>query len=142
MRADNTLMMSVKSFPWQRALYEWLTIDAPILIYMLKATIAGLTALWISMKLNLPDPRTAIFTVFIVMQPQSGLVFSKSYYRVVGTIVGVGMSLLMMGFFAQDPIWFYRFFLRSGSVFVRRQDLNIAIFNRMDLSWRDIPSVL
>ena len=110
MRADNTLIISVKTFPWQRGLHEWLTIDAPVLIYMVKATIAGLVALWISMKLNLPDPRTAIFTVFIVMQPQSGLVFSKSYYRVVGTIVGVGMSLLMMGLFAQDPIWFIGFF--------------------------------
>lgn len=94
----------------RQASVAWLDTDAPILIYMLKATIAGLIALWISMKLNLPDPRTAIFTVFIVMQPQSGLVFSKSYYRVVGTIVGVGMSLLMMGFFAQDPIWFIAFF--------------------------------
>ena len=94
----------------RQASLEWLETDAPILIYMVKATIAGLIALWISMKLNLPDPRTAIFTVFIVMQPQSGLVFSKSYYRVVGTIVGVGISLLMMGFFAQDPIWFITFF--------------------------------
>jgi uncharacterized membrane protein YccC len=94
----------------RQASIEWLDTDAPILIYMLKATLAGLIALWISMKLNLPDPRTAIFTVFIVMQPQSGLVFSKSYYRVVGTIVGVGISLLMMGFFAQDPAWFIGFF--------------------------------
>ncbi|HEX5329593.1 FUSC family protein [Sulfuricurvum sp.] len=110
MRAVNLSMNLVYALPWRRALNEWLSIDAPILIYMVKATIAGLIALWISMKLNLPDPRTAIFTVFIVMQPQSGLVFSKSYYRVVGTIVGVGMSLLMMGFFAQDPIWFIGFF--------------------------------
>ncbi|MDD5158668.1 MAG: FUSC family protein [Sulfuricurvum sp.] len=110
MRAVNLSMNVVFALPWRRALNEWLSIDAPILIYMVKATIAGLIALWISMKLNLPDPRTAIFTVFIVMQPQSGLVFSKSYYRVVGTIVGVGMSLLMMGFFAQDPIWFIGFF--------------------------------
>lgn len=110
MQADKTLMISAKAFPWKRALHEWLSIDAPILIYMVKATIAGLIALWISMKLNLPDPRTAIFTVFIVMQPQSGLVFSKSYYRVVGTIVGVGISLVLMGMFAQDPIWFIGFF--------------------------------
>jgi len=94
----------------RQASIEWLDTDAPILIYMVKATIAGLIALWISMKLNLPDPRTAILTVFLVMQPQSGLVFSKSYYRVVGTIVGVGISLLMMGFFAQDPAWFIGFF--------------------------------
>lgn len=110
MRAVNFSINLAQSLPLRRAVNEWLSIDAPILIYMFKATIAGLIALWISMKLNLPDPRTAIFTVFIVMQPQSGLVFSKSYYRVVGTIVGVGMSLLMMGLFAQDPVWFIGFF--------------------------------
>jgi uncharacterized membrane protein YccC len=110
MQADNTLMLSAKTFPWRRTLNEWLTIDAPVLIYMAKAIIAALLALWISMKLNLPDPRTAIFTVFIVMQPQSGLVFSKSYYRVLGTIAGVGMSLIIMGMFAQDPIWFIALF--------------------------------
>ncbi len=110
MRADNAGFASVKMFPWRRTLNEWLTVDAPVLIYMAKAIIAALMALWISMKLNLPDPRTAIFTVFIVMQPQSGLVFSKSYYRVLGTIAGVGMSLVIMGMFSQDPAWFIAFF--------------------------------
>lgn len=110
MQVGNTLMLSVKAFALRRTLNEWLTIDAPVLIYMAKAIIAALLALWISMKLNLPDPRTAIFTVFIVMQPQSGLVFSKSYYRVLGTIAGVGMSLIIMGMFAQDPMWFIALF--------------------------------
>ena len=102
--------LSLRTFPWRRTLNEWLTVDAPVLIYMAKTTIAALLALWISMTLNLPDPRTAIFTVFIVMQPQSGLVFSKSYYRVLGTIAGVGMSLLIMGMFSQDPLWFIALF--------------------------------
>lgn len=110
MNANNRLIVSFKIFPWQRTLQEWLSVDAPVLIYMAKSTIAALLALWIAMTLNMPDPRTAIFTVFIVMQPQSGLVFSKSYYRVLGTIAGVGMSLLIMGMFAQDPIWFIGFF--------------------------------
>jgi len=110
MRADNAPLVSIRTFSWQRTLHEWFTIDAPVLIYMTKATIAALLALWISMTLNLPDPRTAIFTVFIVMQPQSGLVFSKSYYRVLGTMAGVGMSLVFMGMFAQDPMWFIGFF--------------------------------
>lgn len=103
-------LSQMRTFSWQRTLQEWLTSDAPVLIYILKATLAGLLALGISMTLNLPDPRTAIFTTFIVMQPQSGLVFSKSYYRVLGTIAGVGISLLMVGAFAQDPIWFIALF--------------------------------
>jgi len=110
MQVNSAFMTTFKSFPWQRTLHEWLTIDAPVVIYMAKVIMAALLALWISMKLNLPDPRTAIFTVFIVMQPQSGLVFSKSYYRVLGTIAGVGMSLVIMGMFSQDPVWFIAFF--------------------------------
>lgn len=110
MRADSALLTSLKTFPWQRTLQEWLTIDAPVLIYMGKTIIAALLALWIAMTLNMPDPRTAIFTVFIVMQPQSGLVFAKSYYRVLGTIAGVGISLVIIGMFSQDPLWFITFF--------------------------------
>lgn len=94
----------------KNASLEWLIKDAPILIYMAKATLAALLALVISMMLTLSDPRTAIFTSFIVMQPQSGLVFSKSYYRVLGTMAGVVVSLLMIGVFVQEPIWFIAFF--------------------------------
>lgn len=99
------LIFSLKNVP-----KEWLTKDAPTLIYMAKATLAALLALMISMMLTLPDPRTAIFTTFIVMQPQSGLVVSKSYYRVLGTVAGVIISLLMIGMFAQEPVWFISFF--------------------------------
>ncbi|MDD5157923.1 FUSC family protein [Sulfurimonas sp.] len=99
------LIFSLKNAP-----KEWLLKDAPTLIYMAKATLAALLALMISMMLTLPDPRTAIFTTFIVMQPQSGLVFSKSYYRVLGTIAGVVVSFLMVGAFAQEPMWFIFFF--------------------------------
>ena len=94
----------------KNSLQEWLVKDAPTLIYMAKATIAALLAMIISMTFTLSDPRTAIFTTFIVMQPQTGLVFSKSYYRVLGTIAGVIVSLLMVGAFAQEPKWFILFF--------------------------------
>lgn len=106
MMAFNTDTPDLKSFPWRQTFYEWVNLDAPILIYMLKTVIAALLALWISMKLNLPDPRTAVFSTFIVMQPQSGMVFSKSYYRVLGTVAGVGMSLIITGMFSQAPIWY------------------------------------
>lgn len=102
---DQSFILLVKN-----SLQEWLIKDAPTLIYMAKATIAALLAMIISMTFTLSDPRTAIFTTFIVMQPQTGLVFSKSYYRVLGTIAGVIVSLLMVGAFAQEPLWFVFFF--------------------------------
>ena len=98
------------AIPWKRTFREWLSLDAPVLIYMVKVVIAALMALWMAMTLNMPDPRTAIFTVFIVMQPQSGLVFAKSYYRVLGTLAGVIVSLVIVGMFSQDPVWFITFF--------------------------------
>lgn len=102
---NKPLIISVKS-----GFQNWLIKDAPTLIYMAKATIAALLAMIVSMTLTLSDPRTAIFTTFIVMQPQSGLVFSKSYYRVLGTAAGVIISLLMIAAFAQEPAWFIAFF--------------------------------
>ncbi len=105
MPSSQSLAISVKN-----TFEEWLVKDAPTLIYMAKATIAALLAMFVSMTLTLADPRTAMFTTFIVMQPQSGLVFSKSYYRVLGTIAGVIMSVLMIGAFAQEPKLFIFFF--------------------------------
>ena len=55
------------------------------------------------MKLDLPQPRTAMTTVFIVMQPQSGMVFAKSFYRICGTLVGLVVMLALLGLFAQQP---------------------------------------
>ncbi|MFA6192801.1 MAG: FUSC family protein [Sulfurimonas sp.] len=93
----------------QHVLHEWLHNNVAVYAYMIKAVTAALLALGISMELSLADPRTAIFTVFIVMNPQSGLVFSKSYYRILGTIAGVGFSLLLVGLFAQEPFLFIFF---------------------------------
>ena len=112
-----------------RAFAEWHARDAPVLIYMAKAAIAGLLALSVSMILNLPDPRTAIFTSFIVMQPQSGPVFSKSYYRILGTVAGVAVSLALMGMFAQEREWFIALFA-----------LWIAITTAAGLKYRNFQS--
>jgi len=112
-----------------RTFAEWRTQDAPVLIYMVKAAMAGLLALSVSMILNLPDPRTAIFTSFIVMQPQSGLVFSKSYYRILGTVAGVVVSLALMGMFAQEREWFIALFA-----------LWIAITTAAGLKYRNFQS--
>ena len=126
----NTLVRTTASYRLlRRALAEWRAEDAPVLIYMAKAAIAGLLALSVSMILNLPDPRTAIFTSFIVMQPQSGLVFSKSYYRILGTVAGVAVSLALMGMFAQERGWFIALFA-----------LWIAVMTAAGLKYRNFQS--
>lgn len=89
---------------------DWLNTDANVLIFVAKTVGAGILALYISMYLNLPDPRTALFTVFIVMQPKSGLVLSKSFYRIIATSIGAIVSLVLIGSLSQDPLWFIAFF--------------------------------
>lgn len=49
---------------------------------------AALTALYIAMLMELPMPPIAMVCVFIVMQPATKLVLSKSFYRLLGTVAG------------------------------------------------------
>ena len=84
-------------------LADWARTDGLTWLYLAKAVGAGLLALGIAMKLDLPQPRTAMTTVFIVMQPQSGMVFAKSTWRICGTLVGLVVMLALIGLFAQQP---------------------------------------
>jgi uncharacterized membrane protein YccC len=98
--------MQASSSPAPRlaaAFANWARADGLVWIYLFKAIAAALLALGIAMKLDLPQPRTAMTTVFIVMQPQSGMVFAKSFYRIAGTLVGLVVMLALIGLFAQQP---------------------------------------
>ncbi|HEV3426736.1 MAG TPA: FUSC family protein [Paraburkholderia sp.] len=86
-----------------KAFVDWARTDGLVWLYLFKTIAAALIALGIAMKLELPSPRTAMTTVFIVMQPQSGPVFAKSFYRLCGTLVGLVVMLALIGLFAQQP---------------------------------------
>ncbi|QBQ97970.1 FUSC family protein [Paraburkholderia pallida] len=89
-----------------QAFADWARTDGLVWIYLIKTIAAALLALGVAMKLDLPGPRTAMTTVFIVMQPQSGPVFAKSFYRLCGTLVGLVVMLALIGLFAQQPVLF------------------------------------
>jgi len=72
-------------------------------LFMFKTILAALLAMGISLRFDLDQPRTAMVTVFIVMQPQTGLVLTKSLYRIGGTLAGTAASLVLVGLFAQEP---------------------------------------
>src|SRR4051794_35928255 len=93
---------------------DWARTDGLTWVYLFKALIACFLALGIAMKLDLPQPRTAMTTVFIVMQPQSGMVFAKSFYRICGTLVGLVVMLALIGLFAQQP----ELFIASTAIWV------------------------
>jgi uncharacterized membrane protein YccC len=75
-------------------------------IFVFKTVLAALLAMWISMRFELDQPRTAIMTVFIVMRPQTGMVLTKSLYRFGGTLAGTAVSLLLVNLFAQERVLF------------------------------------
>jgi uncharacterized membrane protein YccC len=93
---------------------DWARTDGLTWIYLFKALAAAFLSLYVAMKLDLPQPRTAMTTVFIVMQPQSGMVFAKSFYRICGTVVGLVVMLALIGLFAQQP----ELFIASTAIWV------------------------
>ena len=90
----------------QAAWREWMSEDAPIIAYIFKVLLACLLAMWLSLRFELDQPRTAMMTVAIVMQFRSGMVFAKSYYRLLGTGVGILVSFLLVALFAQERVLF------------------------------------
>ncbi|KVO42068.1 FUSC family protein [Burkholderia ubonensis] len=88
---------------WLAALGDWARTDGVAWLYLVKALLAAFIALGVSMRLDLPAPKTAMTTVFIVMQPQSGAVFAKSFYRVAGTVFGLVATLTFVSLFPQQP---------------------------------------
>ena len=98
----------------RRALFEWARSDGVAWVYIGKVLLAALLTLWLAMRLELPQPSTAVITVFIVMQPQSGLVFAKGFYRILGTLVGLTVMIVLVALFAQERA----LFLISASLWI------------------------
>ncbi|WP_409371911.1 FUSC family protein [Paraburkholderia sprentiae] len=86
-----------------RAVRDWASGDGLIWLHLLKTVTAGLLALGMAMLLDLPQPRIAMTTVFVLMQPFSGMVLAKSFYRILGTAVGTVAALVLGGLFGQQP---------------------------------------
>src|SRR5260221_2542638 len=75
-------------------------------IFASKTTASGLLALLVAFTFNLDQPKWALLTVFIVAQPQSGLVLAKSFYRIIGTVVRAAGALVLVSLFAQERVLF------------------------------------
>ncbi|WP_158244236.1 FUSC family protein [Trinickia dabaoshanensis] len=77
--------------------------DGLIWLHLLKTACAALTALGIAMTLELPTPPVAMLTVFVLMQPVTGMVLAKCFYRVLGTAAGAMAAVLFGAIFPQQP---------------------------------------
>ena len=76
------------------------------LIFAAKTTASALIALLVAFTFNFDQPQWALLIVFIVAQPQSGLVLAKSFYRIIGILIGAGAALLFVALFAQERVPF------------------------------------
>ncbi|WP_329741858.1 FUSC family protein [Dyella sp. A6] len=75
-------------------------------LFVAKNLFAGLLALWLALRFDLPQPYTAMLTVFVVMRPQSGVVLAKSFYRALGTLAGALATLLLYAVVPQQRVLF------------------------------------
>jgi len=88
----------------RQELVFWSKAEGAGWVFVFKNILAAFLAMWISMQLRLDQPRTAMMTAIIVMQPQTGLVLVKSIYRIGATIAGILAGLLLLALFAQEPV--------------------------------------
>src|SRR3954451_22096249 len=76
---------------------HWLDHQTAVaMTFAVKTFAASLLALYIAFWAGLDDPRWAFLTVFVVSQPDSGLVLAKSFYRILGTIAGVLVTIALV----------------------------------------------
>jgi uncharacterized membrane protein YccC len=91
---------AVASGPWRGWLFKkprWFDRQMVIgLTFAVKTFAASLLALYIAFWAGLDDPRWAFLTVFIVSQPDSGFVLAKGFYRMLGTIAGLLVSIALV----------------------------------------------
>ena len=94
--------MRVRLPAWLLKRPGWLDDQTAVaLTFAVKTFAASLLALYIAFWAGLDDPRWAFLTVFVVSQPDSGLVLAKGFYRILGTIAGVAVAIALVFGLAQ-----------------------------------------
>lgn len=75
--------------------------EAPAWLQAARTMVAMLLALAIAFRLDLSSPSSAAVTVAVISLPQSGMVLEKSFYRLLATLAGALVTLLLIAVFAQ-----------------------------------------
>ncbi|HEX7338459.1 MAG TPA: FUSC family protein [Rhodanobacteraceae bacterium] len=71
-------------------------------LFVFKAVLAVCLTGWLAMRFDLVSPYEAMITCAIVINPASGMVVAKSFYRALGTLVGCGAAVLLVLAFPQQ----------------------------------------
>ena len=78
--------------------------EAATWMFIAKALLALYIACWLAMRLEMPQPSTVMITVLIVMNPSTGMVLAKAFYRAVGTLIGCVAGVVLVALFPQQPL--------------------------------------
>jgi uncharacterized membrane protein YccC len=70
----------------------------------LNTCIAAMLALYIAFALDLPRPYWAMMTVFITISPSAGAVRSKAVYRIIGTLIGATVTVVLVPNLDNEPL--------------------------------------
>ncbi|MEH8994050.1 FUSC family protein [Klebsiella quasipneumoniae subsp. quasipneumoniae] len=78
--------------------------DGQAVIYAAKSFAAAMLAYYLALSIGLQRPSWAIITVYIVSQTSAGASLSRSVYRLVGTVVGAAVTVVIVPTFVNQPI--------------------------------------
>ncbi len=89
-----------------RRFEEALRAAGPPLLFGLRLWASVSLALYLAFWLELDNPFWAATTAAIVCQPQLGASLRKGWFRMIGTVIGAAMSMVLVACFPQDRILF------------------------------------
>jgi uncharacterized membrane protein YccC len=92
------------SIPLSKRLTESLSANGEPLLFGLRLWTSVCLALFVAFSLQLDDPFWAGTSAAIVCQPQLGASLRKGWFRMVGTVVGAVVIVVLTAFFPQDRL--------------------------------------
>ena len=95
---------SAASFRLSWSLPDALATMGPPLLFAIRLWASVCLALFIAFWLELDNPYWAGGTTAIVCQPQLGASLRKGWFRMIGTIIGAVVIVVLTGCFSQDRI--------------------------------------
>lgn len=91
---------------WRAQVREALRGEGAAWLFVFKVLLSMYLACGIAMRMGFSSPSTAMITVIVVMNRQSGMVLAKAFYRTLGTIVGSIVAVAIAALFPQQPLLF------------------------------------
>ncbi len=79
-------------------------INRRAVLFSLNTYLAAMLALYVAFSLDLPRPFWAMITAYITSQNFAGAVYSKAFFRVLGTLAGSGVALILVPALVNQPV--------------------------------------